>query len=116
MPSPSWSFSGSPGQESQASPRESPSAFAWVGLETAGPLSFWPVLGGPTPEPAQMPSLSWSLSGSPGQESQASPRESASALAWLGFDTVRQLSFLPVFGGLKASPAQMPSLSWSFSG
>src|SRR5438093_13508212 len=109
MPSPSWSFRGSPGQESHASPRASPSALAWVGfatvgqlsqasprasvselvwdgLATVGQLSFWPVLGGANPAPAQMPSPSGSFWGSPGHESQASPSASPSASAWLVFD------------------------------
>src|SRR4029453_6219098 len=110
-----WVWLVTVGQLSQASPSVSASAFAWLALATVGQLSFCPVFGGLNPTPAQMPSLSTSLSASPGQASQTSPDPSPSAFAWLALATVGQLSFCPVFGGLKPAPAQIPSLSGSFS-
>ena len=74
------------GQLSQASPSVSESELVWVGLATVGQLS------------------------------QAFPFPSPSVSVWVEFETVGQLSFFPVLGGLKAFPAQMPSLSWSLSG
>ena len=138
MPSLSWSFVASPGQVSHASPAASPSAFAWsalaaVGqlsqavpapspspsawfvLATVGQLSWSPVFGAAKPVPAQMPSLSASFRASPGQVSHASPAPSPSAFAWLALAMEGQLSRSPVLGALNPTPAQMPSLSWSFS-
>src|SRR5262245_4007835 len=115
MPSLSWSFWASPGHASQTLPSASPSVLAWLALATVGQLSFCPVLGGLKPVPAQMPSLSWSFCGSPGQRSHASPEPSASALAWSVFAMAGQLSFCPVLGGLKSVPTQIPSLSASSS-
>src|SRR5262245_35187762 len=92
MPSLSESFPASFGQTSQMSPARSPSAFAWLALAMVGQLSFWPVLGGLKPAPAQMPSLSPSFVASPGQTSQASPAVSPSTFDWLVFAVVGQLS------------------------
>src|SRR5262245_39034070 len=93
----------SPGQESQASPRPSPSVFVWLVLATVGQLS----------SASQRPSPSVSLPRPLGQESQGSPKPSPSASAWVGFATAGQLSRSPVLGALKPVPAQIPSASGS---
>src|SRR5436190_210065 len=84
IPSLSMSFWASPGLESQAAARESPSTLLW--------LVF----------PVEV------------QLSHASPIGSLSELVWFVFAMVGQLSFCPVLGALKPVPAQIPSLSMSF--
>src|SRR5207247_3760726 len=84
-------------------PNASPSVLAWFAFAIAGQLSFCPVFGALNPAPAQIPSLSWSSSGSPGHESHASPSASPSALAWPALARLGQLSH--------ASPAPSPSAS-----
>ncbi len=82
----------SAGQLSQASPSVSASASVCVGFAAAGQLSRSAVLGSWNPRPAQTPSLSRSLRGSPAHGSQASPKPSPSAFSCDGFASEGQLS------------------------
>src|SRR5262245_30639659 len=98
----------STGTTRQASPMPLPSESSWLELATVGQLS--------QRSPFESPSrLAWFAFVTVGQLSQASPRVSPSEFVCVGFATVGQLSFCPVLGGLNPAPAQMPSLSWSFS-